>query len=54
MRPLRYALILAIIIILSLFMYYLYFYAPFHLDKCLDDGGRWNYEADKCEFSNGN
>lgn len=22
-----------------------------HIDKCLDAGGRWNYELKRCEFS---
>ncbi len=24
-----------------------------NIDKCLDSGGRWNYEADKCEYEEG-
>jgi hypothetical protein len=23
----------------------------FDIDRCLDDGGRWNYDASRCETS---
>ena len=24
--------------------------AQIKIDSCLDDGGRWNYEQEKCEY----
>ena len=32
-----------------LILYYLYITSPFEIDKCLDEGGRWNYETGECE-----
>lgn len=39
------------IIGLALFIVFAYFFNGYmDIDKCLDNGGRWNYDKEICEF----
>lgn len=41
-----FAIILALLILAAFYVKHW-----FEIDKCLDNGGRWNYSADICEYS---
>ncbi len=41
-------LILTVIYLIAIFIY---LKREVAIDKCLDNGGRWNYEKNVCEYS---
>jgi len=47
----RKKIILSMIIVILLISLILWLITFFQIDKCLDNGGRWNYEEQKCVYS---
>ena len=41
-------LLLAVVSVVAIFMY---LKRQVEIDKCLDNGGRWNYEKKVCEYN---
>lgn len=45
-------IILLVLSIICLAVVFGYLKRQLAIDKCLDNGGRWNYEKNTCEYSN--
>ena len=42
---------LLLLTVVSLVAIFMYLKRQVEIDKCLDNGGRWNYEKKVCEYS---
>lgn len=49
----RKKIILSIIIVILLISLILWLKNFLQIDRCLDNGGRWNYEEQKCVWNEG-
>lgn len=43
-------LITTLIVVVSLILFLYWFKGYLKIDKCLDSGGRWNYDKGICEY----
>lgn len=49
-RKMWFRILLGLVIFLSLIVLLMVSFDYFHVDKCLDGGGRLNYETNECEY----